>query len=123
MNRLIIHKNLTHRTLFRVTGHPMYASHPWDIATNKQDIVAYFTQILPNVIVIGELEGMSVREVGEYVLALYKAGRMTPPGEVYALFRNDIETILELFGKNLTDYSKQIYRKQLQRCSIIKTPK
>lgn len=72
MNRLIIHKDLTQKTLFRVLGGSIYKNHYWDIARSKEEFIAYLTQFKPDIISIGPLEGLTPGQVAEYLRTFYK---------------------------------------------------
>ena len=84
MNRLVIHKQLTQKTLFRVLGGSIYKNHYWDIARSKDEIIAYLTQFKPDIISIGPLEGMNPVEVTEYLRALYQGIGMKLPSVISA---------------------------------------
>lgn len=73
MNKLIIHRNLTPKSLFRVTGQGIYNKPGWDIARNKEDLVAYLTQFQPDVISISSLPGLTSLEVAECIHSIYIA--------------------------------------------------
>lgn len=79
MNRLVIHKELTQKTLFRVLGGSIYKNHYWDIARSKDEFVAYLTQFKPDIISIGPLEGMTPSDVVGYLRALYQGIGMELP--------------------------------------------
>lgn len=100
----------------------MYLNNHWDIARTKEDIIAYLTQIQPDIIVIGEIEGMSVKDIADYIRTMYRATRTKTPENVFALYRDDVDIIFDTFNKKTTDHKKQVYRQQLQKNSIIKTP-
>jgi len=72
MNRLLIHKELTQKTLFRVLGGSIYKNHYWDIARTKEEFIAYLTQFKPDIISIGPLEGMPPSEVAKYLRDFYQ---------------------------------------------------
>jgi hypothetical protein len=76
MNKLIIHKNLTPKTLFRVTGQNIYNKPGWHIARTKEDVVAYLTQFKPDIISIGSLKELSSLEVAKYIHSVYKAAKI-----------------------------------------------
>lgn len=71
MNRLVIHKNLTQKNLFRVLGGSIYKNRHWEIARTKEELVAYLTQFQPDLISIGPLEDMDTLEVAKYIRLLY----------------------------------------------------
>lgn len=60
MSRVLISKFAHHKT-----------SKHWDIATTKEEIIAYFSQFCPEAVNIGEIEGMSDLDVARYIKKLY----------------------------------------------------
>lgn len=92
MNRLVIHKQVTERTLFRILGGSTYKNHYWHIADSKNEVVAYLTQFKPDIISIGPLEGMTSTEVALYLRALYQTiGQKLP--SVIAAHKEDKQQI------------------------------
>ena len=96
MSKLIIHKSLTPKTLFRVTGGSIYNRPGWDIATNKQELVAYFTQFQPEIISIGNIDGMSTMEVAQYVKSIYDLARARYP-RVLVIDETLLDNVNQLF--------------------------
>lgn len=72
MNRLVINKNLNQKNIFRVLGGSIYKNHHWDIVTTKDELIAYLTQFLPDIISIGSLDNMNPAEVAVYLRKLYR---------------------------------------------------
>lgn len=60
-------------------GGNAYSRPGWDIANNKQQLVAYLQQFLPQVITIGSLEDMSALEATTYILTALKAAGVVAP--------------------------------------------
>lgn len=79
MNKIVIHKNATSKNLYRVLGSAVCNSRQWDIATNKQELVAYLTQFQPDLISIGPLSDMTTEEVAMYLRAFYMRLRIKIP--------------------------------------------
>lgn len=97
MNRLIIHKEVTQKTLFRVLGGSIYKNHYWDIARSKQEFIAYLTQFRPDIISIGPLEGMTPGEVAGYLRAFYQGVGMKLPSVISsrAEFKEQVSNALK----------------------------
>ena len=79
MNRLVIQKSINQKTLFRVTGRAVYKQHYWDIATTKDELVAYITQFQPDLISIGTLPDMTAQEVALYLRNVFLSAKMKIP--------------------------------------------
>ena len=98
MNRLVIHKNVTPKTLFRVLGGSIYKEHHWDIASNKNEVVAYLTQFLPDIITIGPLEDMTPTDVAIFLRDIYRRVKNVRYPKflcVDPVYRTQVETILQ----------------------------
>lgn len=79
MSKLIIHKNLTPKTLFRITGASIYNRPGWDIVRTKQELVAYLTQFQPSTISIGHIKEMSAIEIANFINQIYKLTKIKYP--------------------------------------------
>lgn len=73
MNKLLVHKNLSPKALFRATRQVIYNKPGWDIARTKEELVAYLTQFQPDVISIGDLKQMTSLQVAQSIHAIYVA--------------------------------------------------
>ena len=100
MSKLIIHKNITSKTLFRVTGANMYNRPGWDIAINKEEVIAYFTQFQPDIITIGHIDNMNTIQIAEFIKFLYSSVKIAYP-IIFLVHYDDLSTIekvKQIFG-------------------------
>jgi len=103
MRKLILGKSLTPKTLGRSMGGNMYNRPGWDIANNKQQLVAYLQQFLPQVITIGTLEDMTAFDAALYIITALKAADVATrlyPQVILAdnLAGDELDAIKKLFG-------------------------
>jgi len=104
MNRLVIHKDLTQKNLFRVLGGSVYKNHYWDIARTKEEVVAYLTQFKPDLISIGPLPGMSIEQVATYLRTLYIAAKIKIPA-VTCVDKDQIQSVRVVMNGGETPYN------------------
>lgn len=102
MRKLILGKSLTPKTLGRSMGGNMYNRPGWDIANNKQQLVAYLQQFLPQVITIGHLEDMTAIEAATYIKSALQAAGVNSRMYPSILITDNIEDlrldIYKIFG-------------------------
>lgn len=103
MRKLILGKSLTPKTLGRSMGGNMYNRPGWDIAINKQQLVAYLQQFLPQIITIGALADMTALQASIYITSALNAAGVTPrmrPSIILAdsLAEDEAIAIKKLFG-------------------------
>ena len=84
-------------------GGNMYNRPGWDIANNKQQLVAYLQQFLPQVITIGTLEDMTAFDAALYIITALKAADVATrlyPQVILAdnLAGDELDAIKKLFG-------------------------
>lgn len=91
MSKLIISKNLTQKSLSRSLGGNLYSRPGWDIASTKEELVAYLTQFQPSIISIGTLDGLPTTELAKYVKQLYDLTSMRYPRIILAYPTPDLE--------------------------------
>lgn len=83
----------------------IYKTHHWDIVRTKDEMVAYLTQFLPDIISIGPLTDMTAVEVAVYLRKLYDQIGVRIPKALCADDDNR-ETVMKiLFNKTSKDQS------------------
>lgn len=106
LNRLVIHKDVTEKTLFRVLGGSIYKNHYWDIARTKEELVAYLTQFKPDIISIGPLPDMTIEQVATYLHNFYIAANMKIPA-ITCVDKTLIATIKDIMHGGETPYTTE----------------